>query len=243
MTKTNDIEKKLDREIKKREIITEAFATELENLHIKLENESKLSNKFISDHRNRIHQLNEATTKLEEMKADLLGYTLRIITTIVALLGIILTITALTLTSYTPDDNFLWFCIGVIGFFAILLLSWFILWIKKEEIFKYVDKPEKKTKKIPYVNWLFFVVISFFIILILITLGVIFLIDSPIYWNYFIQPLGIVLIALIINFSPQLSLLEEKLLKASWIKLFLILIAVFIFEMILFSYFKFFWTV
>lgn len=239
MAPKKDIERKLNQEIKKREAITDSIIKDI----------SKLNRKLLSDvgeykiwRQKRMDEIGQ----LEKVKAELLSYTLRIVTMIVGLLGVILTITYLTL-NVQPEGNFLWFCVSIILFFIFIFILWFVLWIKNEEIFKFIDTdheieiPDKKTKKImPMLNWLIVVgilVISFFNFVII---GKIFSIESYIYWDYFIHALAVVFIALVINYAPHLNLLKGKLVKASRVKLFILLVAIFILEMIFFIYHKYF---
>jgi len=141
--------------------------------------------------------LEEEINQFRKTKAELLNYTLGIITIIVALLGVILTITFLTLKFYTPEGNFLWFCIFMILFLTAIFVSWFVAWIKKEEIFKFdgIERNKKPDKQCPksMSNW-FILSILVFMIIIFITFNIVFSISAPIYWFISLLFIGIFLI-------------------------------------------------
>lgn len=120
-----DIEKRLDREIKERKEITKAFTTKFEEIEANLKEDTggyTKSKKTIEDE----------IEELRKMKAEITSYTLQLITIIVGIFALILTISIVALNKSVLNDVAWVIWLDII--FILILLSWFVFWLLKENV-------------------------------------------------------------------------------------------------------------
>ena len=176
-------------------------------------------------------KIKEDIEEIRKTKADVLAYTLQVVSIVVGILAVILSISFVFI--YRDDlGNLSAWLIMMISFFAFIFVFWFIVWMRKEKIFKFLDDvktDDQKTDEKLYwkrlSNWLVFAIGLFCFYIICYYATVILLINFPMLnWNLILTPLFIVVISLIINYVPGLDTLKRIIWKASSKKLVLILI-------------------
>ena len=153
--KLEKITNRLKKEIAERELSSEIFGRAIEEQKRYSITVGEKEQRTFNDKNN---YLNEEIKKLEKIKEDILGYTLQIITIVIAIFAIIFSISFFTITSSTPSNYFNAYGDWIIILFVTLvgmLLIWCLVWMKKEGVlFKKYDvlKVQNMINKSEYQN-------------------------------------------------------------------------------------------
>lgn len=154
-TKLEKITKRLKKEVAERELSSEIFGRAIEEQKRYSITVGEKEQRDVDD---KNKYLQEEIIKLEKIKEDILGYTLQIITIVIAVFAIIFSISFFTITSSTPSDYFKTYGDWVIILFVTLvgiLSIWCLVWMKKEGVLfkKYnVLKVQNMMNKSEYQN-------------------------------------------------------------------------------------------
>ena len=180
--KIKEIENKLEYETRERKEVEKRFSARFEALSNMLKDDTGI-------YKDRLENL-------EKLKADLTSYVLKLITVVIGLLGLILTISFLSIKE-TPDGDFLWFCIAILGLLVFVFVSWFYLWIRKEKLFEFSDIQAYRLQK-RIANYFALVIVIYLISIIIYSINKIYPKTTPIYFFIFLFAFGCLLLLFVL---------------------------------------------
>lgn len=194
----------------------------------------------------RAKRFKEDIEEIQKTKADILAYTLQVVSIIIGILTVILSISFVIIYKDDLKTYFSWIIV-MIAFFLFIFTAWFIVWIKKERVFSYLGdiRINKVTTDQRYstliTKWLIFSTILIFIYLAIVAILrrlVMIFPDRIQDWDFISISFRIVFIAIIINYIPGLDKAMRDFYGWTWKKSILILSISVIISLVIFYLFK-----